>query len=263
MIERTTAVGSSNSAFNRDSFANLLSQLRGKRGIEEMSKDTGMSVSFLTKALSRQLPTRPSKRSLMKLADPTANPQYQVSLRSLMEACGYTDAVEDDAPKGVDVRVPRKTSVINAISLYYDSTPIACAMGMLTSALIAKGVGPQMNIQMRGSYFEIEDAAQDFRCVGISGFCQDKAGIQAMELVIKTRIFDALCAEEAPNAAYEKIYYILTDDREIFRFCKEQLPRIQARAMVILYTEDHVRFVDESRMGSETEQKELFPASLC
>jgi hypothetical protein len=262
MEEMCVGVSSSNSAFDKERFSDLISKLRGTRNLAEMSSDTGMSVSFLTKALSQQLPSRPSKRSLMKLTDPNAKPQYNITLSSLLDACGYTQIDEDESPMGEDTRCPGKKSFTEAVSLYFDNMPITHAMSMLVSTLIAKGIGPQVSIQLREGYFEIEDRDKDFQCVGINGFCQDDSGIQAMELVVKTRIFDALCDEENLDAAHRKVYYILTDNKKLFEACIMKLPCIHSKGTVILYTEDHVRFSDEYRKSSGAEQKDLLPSSI-
>lgn len=247
-MTNTTPMNSAlNNTYDRERFAGLVSRLKGNRSIMEMSCDTGISVSFLSKALSQNLPTRPSKRIIRRLLDSDVRPQADVTYSEFLESCGY-DAAEDTVGKKdlipiiagrADKRIPHISSLLDAISFYYDTLPITQAQCLLTNMLIAKGMGPKLDIRLRGGFFEIEDPAQGVCCVGISGFCQDKSGVEAVKMAIRTKIFDALCSDEGSVKTMDKSFYILVDDLELYNYCVEKLPPLHVRGMMVIYTDDY------------------------
>lgn len=248
-----------NPAYDELALAEAMKKLQGVRTLPKMAEDTGLSVSLLGKMSACKLPSRPSKRSLKKLSDPNSHPQANITFKQLLEICGYTaeegEVLEEIAPVGRDPRVPTPVTIENAVSLYYDGKPITLGMSMLTSMLIQNGFGPQLNIRMENGFFEIADEKADFRAVGISAFCQDKAGVEAVKLVIKTKIFDALCSEPDPVRNGERTYFILVDDMELFHYCTTTLPFFQCCDLVVLYTEDYVTFCERwSRTESAAEE---------
>lgn len=236
--------------YDREKFARLVARLKGSRTAEMMSKDTGMSVSFLSKALSQNLPTRPSMRTLSRLSGADVNPQAQISYSELLESCGY-DASEGDGCAEIEAERMDETKISPKVAAeffatYCSSIPIARAPGIITNALIAKGVGPELEIRMKDTYFEIESKDKSFRCICVCGLCDYDSVANVMKIVIRSRLYDAIFSNKnVDNETSDKVIYVLTDNLRLFEYCKFELPALKCKSMIILYTENHVTISQE------------------
>lgn len=264
-MTRQNSIGTEkNTAYDRRRYAYLVRLLQGSRTVATMAKDTDLSSSFISKSINSQLPTRPTPRSLRKLTNPDSKPQANVKISDLFEACGYQsqkgDTYEEDRLLSVDTgdAERRTTSPFEAISHYFDNKPSTLAMAMLSNALVAAGIGPQLDIKLHNTYFEIADGSSGFSAIGIQALCQDDTGARAMQLVIKARLCDALCDERAGLPAKDRIFYIVTDHKDIFRYCAERL-NIPARGTVVLLTEDYEHFCEEHTSTANPKDREQLP----
>ena len=67
---------------------NLISKVKGTRTLKQFSKDTGVSLSMLSRYINGR-GSKPSPRTLMKLASPGTNPQNGVTCDDLLIAADY------------------------------------------------------------------------------------------------------------------------------------------------------------------------------
>lgn len=81
-------MNNNDSKLNLVDFAELTKLAIGARSVEQFSKETNLSINFLTKAINNELTFRPSFNAAIKIAEAS---QSRVSLIKLLKAIGYVD----------------------------------------------------------------------------------------------------------------------------------------------------------------------------
>lgn len=89
--------------------SNLIYEIKGDRSIRQMSKDTGVSASYLTGILQGK--HTPSLKVLSKLTDPNSHPQKNISASMLSEvSVGRT--LCDDYDEDLETRIDNVTKLL-------------------------------------------------------------------------------------------------------------------------------------------------------
>lgn len=259
--------GPDNSAFNAQRFADLCRLAMGGRSILQFAKECGLSQSFLSRALNQQLPSRPSRRTLMKLTDPaTARPSNNVTLKDVMTAVGYDPVEPLPEVEPIIENEPEQSESIalwQSIADYFGPVSHTKAMSMLVDALIYRGVDKNMMICMHPGFFEVAVRNTQDKYVGISAFCQERSAIGIMKHALM-QIFTSVRSVTKDRAdAGNAIYYILTDQAELFEaFSSGEFPGFQGKGLAVLYAEDDTRFTREYWVTPKKPTENIFPVSL-
>ncbi|MBU5440659.1 hypothetical protein [Paenibacillus sp. MSJ-34] len=91
-------------SFNKEKFAALLGQAKGKRSINKFGVDTGVDPGYISRLMRSLVANAPSANVINKLASKADN---QVSVRQLMEAAGYLEQPEEIAEGAASYRFER------------------------------------------------------------------------------------------------------------------------------------------------------------
>lgn len=262
-FENSTGINS-NSAYNKKKLAELCRMAMGNRSIKQFSKDCGLSQSFLSRALNQQLTSRPSRRSLMKLTDPDANPN-NVTCRDVMAAAGYEPAefLPESEPIVENTPMPSESiTFCQSVLDYFSLLSPTQAMGMLVDALIAKGVKRDLTIHLHPGYCEVKEQKGKLTYVGISAFCKDETAIQIIKFALMHLFADV---KSIPwDFTEDTQYYILTDNRTLFDDCPNlEFQGFRGKKLAVLYADKHGSFKQECWIMPKHRPSDVFPECLA
>lgn len=225
--------------------ADLVRLSMGAYSIVQFAPICGLSVSFLSKALNMALSAKPSQRSLAKLAE--ASPVEGTSLKDFYEVCGYdTSAVADKIPKPA---LKEKIPLDQAITEYY-SSPAILGVNTFLSAWMSQNNNPDINLRLfkEGKVFTVTTRNDDFSAICVVGYCQDNNGIERTKREILSRLLEALGIADREKLSGKVCFYLITDSRELFQFCSDELPKLPSQNMVVLLSDErHTGFCEEKR----------------
>jgi len=232
--------------------AQTLRKIMAGRSIVECSEESGISISFFSKALNNRLNSKPTKRTVLRLeALAQAHDVTSITLDEIYRAAGYTDA---DIPKDEpSLRRPKgknegKRSLTSQISFVYASKNTENAMNLFLNSLIRSGAERNFDIKLRNEYFEVmqnnSKRGKKLAYVGIDAFYNNRANLNLMTVNVASKIAKSLADAESEKEQRKKIYFIMTDQKRFFDHCVRTLPPLQARGTVILYCEDGKTFSD-------------------
>lgn len=237
--------------------ADLVRLSMGAYSIVQFAPICGLSVSFLSKALNMALLAKPSQRSLAKLAE--ASPVEGTSLKDFYEACGYdTSAVADRASK---TALKEKMPLDQAITEYY-SSPAILGVNTFLSAWMSQNNNPDLELKLyqKGRLFSVTTRDDDFSAICVVGYCQDKTGIERMKMEILSRLLEALGIADREKLSGKVCFYLITDSRDLFQFCSDELPKLPSQNMVVLLSDErHLGFYEEKRRLAEGQEVEHLP----
>lgn len=265
------------SSFNSAQKHKLASQLQRRMAgasIVSFSSETGLSVSWISKALNIQLDSRPSRRTLHKIVDPEVGEVNGVSLEELYENCGYhlpnkTDGVPaEEAAEDTQTKEPAgQYSLRKALASYYVGSYIE-ALRVFLNAWDKHGNAPDISISRRADneLFTITDTDRGFNAICIPGFCQDETGASVVKNELLSRMLKAIgVADQSSCGIKDTYFYILVDSQDVYEFCcdNDKLPRIPSMNLIILLSdEDHSGFTDGFARLSEERKDNKLPVLL-
>ena len=235
----------------------LASQVRlaiGGRSLSSFAEEAGVSKSYISKIVNGKISPEspPSRKVLIKIANPkTAAPENGITLSDLFSSCGYSiTELEDEAEKGKSVYIP---ALCSTVQKHYSKgvLPMA-AVSLLMNGLAFNGAGEMMKIETKSNYFMIRIPESDKTYIGIPAFCRQK---NAFELMYRT-VLSALLVLSTMDA----VFYVLTDDREMYKRLASELQIPPKMHVSILYTEDYVFIEKEFKIGDSS--TEWNPASV-
>lgn len=240
--------------YNPQRLANLCRLYIGDRSVVSFASEVGLSRSFVAHLVCAQLPSRPSKRSLLKFTDEEkAKAQNNIRREDILKAAGYSDLLKDinSIQKRTEGTVPAygKLPMADAIARYYFADLPLLPMHMFTDLLVDNLNRGELdiNVSVKTGTFRISHAVSNTTFFGIPAYCDRNEGIELMKDSVKVRLVEALCASQKVEGSV--CFCILTDRREIYdNFCRN-LPELPGKSINVLLTEDHVRFCEESMIG--------------
>lgn len=225
--------------------ADLVRLSMGAYSIVQFAPICGLSVSFLSKALNMALLAKPSQRTLAKLAE--ASPVEGTSLKDFYEACGYDSSAVSD--KVSESALKEKMPLDQAITEYY-SSPAVIGVNTFLSAWMSQNNDPDINLRLfkEGKVFTVTTRNDDFSVICVVGYCQDNTGIERMKREILSRLLEALGIADREKLSGKTCFYLITDSRELFQFCSDELPELPSQNMVVLLSDErHTGFCEEKR----------------
>lgn len=254
-----TTIGSA-SEFNsaeKSKLADLVRLSMGTASIVQFSPICGLSVSFLSKALNMALNTRPSRKTLAKLAE--ASEAKGTTLKDFYDACGYDSATIDEITTNEEKN--QRVSFAEAERAYFAS-PAVMAVSQFLSRWVTNGNSSDVDFKLYedGKVFIVSDRTSEFKAICIAGFCQDKAGMNVMRSEIMARTFAALGVADKTGIPESAYFYLLTDSEEMFDFCSKDLPKLSSQNMVVLLSdEQHTCFCKQGLRLSEGQEAAQLP----
>lgn len=261
-FENSTGINS-NSAYDKKRLAELCRMAMGNRSILQFSKDCGLSQSFLSRVLNQKLTSRPSRRSLMKLTDPDANPN-NVTHRDVMAAAGYelTESLPESEPIVESTPLPSESiTFCQSVLDYFSLLSPTQVMGMLVDALITKGVNRNLTIHLHPGYCEVKEPKGKLTYVGISAFCKDETAVKIMKFALMYLFADG---NSIPwDFSEDKLYYIMTDNMTLFNACpKLEFRGFRGKRLAVLYADKNGKFKQECWIMPEHKPSDVFPECL-
>lgn len=244
--------------YNKVKFGQLVRDMKGRYSSREYAARTGLSESFISKAISGSIDNPPSKRTMLKLG--RAVSEVHVPIEELLEAAGYPvgqDGERDDGSLDLN-KADDKRSMSAAISEYYGGD-LRSAKYEFERALTDKAIKGAVSTWMDGDagYFTVTDEEDGQIFVGIPAYCGFQDGSAAVAFA-SALLYDRLAREpEARN----QIFYILCDNDEIYKELFMMKRNEMPLATVLLYTDDHRSFKHESLLeGSNFEPEKIAEA---
>lgn len=254
-----TTIGSA-SEFNsagKSKLADLVRLSMGTASIVQFAQTCDLSVSFLSKALNMALTTRPSQKTLAKLAG--ASQAKGTTLKDFYNACGYDSATIDEIATNEEKNM--RVSFAEAERAYFAS-PAVMAVSQLLSVWMKSGNSSDVNINLyeEGKVFIISDRTSEFKAIFIACYSQDVAGMNVMRSEIMARTFAALGVADKTGIPESAYFYLLTDSEEMFDFCSKDLPKLSSQNMVVLLSdEQHTCFCKQGLRLSEGQEAAQIP----
>lgn len=242
-------------------FGTFLRYLKGTRSAREFAIDTDLSESFVSKAVNGLQKNRPSKRTVLKLLN--ANSERLVDKRKLFAAAGYEeqefDGIADTEPEDLS-----QLSTARMITRYYGEDPFT-AMCELLKALTEHGLKGDITCRFyqQFGYFEATDDRTGQVYVGINAYLKPPAngseenGISESDKELRSIVAIAFSTGQTfsrvikSDDAKEKIVYILTDNERIFQALRDNLPKNETKATIVVMTDDHQGFCQEIVLNGE------------
>lgn len=236
------------SAFDKVRFGQIVRDMKGRYSTREYAARTGLSESFLSKAITGGIDNPPSKRTMLKLGSAVSD--IQVPLDELLEAAGYT-AIEEasqeqgEIPEVVTGAAEGKLSRSASIREYYGGDLRSAKYAFETIMTDKVIEGPVTTWMDRNAgYFTITDATTGQEYVVIPAYCGFNEGAAGV-LFAAAELYNKLAVKEE---AADQIFYILCDNEDIYRMLigvkKNEMPK----ATVVLLTDDHRTFKQETAL---------------
>ena len=224
-LTKSSDIDLKNREYDALELANLLKKFKGEKTTTDFSKETGVSITYLTKLLNGNSPSRPSKKYLRRIAFPEfGNRSSDVSYEDLLKAAGYSDVEIDTAVllKDSGIRLPAEAK--------RKSFPISFMIdNLLESGEISCGFDIH-NAENNG-WFVINTAQSKILCVSALYDCteiEDKEQKTAHDFMVAT-----LTQENLDK------YYILTNQRKLVDDIKKVLPKLPGIDLYVILTDDY------------------------
>ena len=247
-----TQITSGLNEVQKKSYANLVRRSMGDMTISEFSARSGLSVSFLSKSLNSALQTKPSQRSLAKLAK--ATPEGGPSIKDYYEVCGFDSTILAGRQPEI-----KKMPLQEAIWTYY-SSPSVMGINNFLMAWMGHDNGSDLDLRLfqGGNIFTIRKREDAFSGIVITAYCQDAAAIELLKSKVLAQMLEALGVADRENLP-SATYYFLTDQIELFQFCSNDLPKLPSQDVVVLLADQkHSGFCKETlRLADGSTGKQL------
>lgn len=221
----------------KQAFADLVRSSMGSMTIVEFSSISGLSVSFVSKALNKALLSKPSQRSLEKLVK--ATPGGGPSIEEYYKACGLDTTILKNRRA---IPETKKMPLQEAVWTYY--SPAVMGIDTFLSAWMAHNNDSDIDLRLfqGGNVFTMKKRGDDFAAVVATVFCQDDNGITALKSIVPNQMLMALGVADKENL-HAPTYYFLTDRSPLFEFCANDLPKLPSQNVVVLLAnENHSGF---------------------
>lgn len=266
--KRTSAaesVRSSNSAgvlktdYDPKTFGAVLRVMKGRRTSVQFAIETGLSSSYICKAVSGHAQARPSRRTVIKLM--SAKTEAPFDRRELARAAGYDEAEIGALPAAEESE--HTASLTATIRKYYGEDPFV-AMNELQRALSVNVLrGDVSSYYYRESdYFEIKDMQSGQIYAGINAYVRpisvsgdedrsqeeiESDAVVPIAFAVGKTYNDIIKSDRAKDI----IVYILTDNEKIYRSCHSVIQMDATKATIAVFTDDHQGFSKEMVLDGE------------
>lgn len=222
--------------YEQKELGELINRARGNRTVSQFAAQAGVSRSTVSDLIHCRMPSKPTKRTLMKLFHKNAEP----AAGTLQEALRLAHYAPYERQNGTE---NSKASVIKPLQMLLEL--------LIETAQISLQFQVDMGPNGRTA---IVDSATRRKFIGLPAFRNETMSAAETELILKAMLLDEVFSEDAEKG--EATYMILVDDEEVYGRAA-QLPLLQCRAMyVVLTDQEHNRFYRglEIRRAGETAQ---------
>ncbi len=245
-------------------FGVFVRDMKGTKSVREFAIETGLSESYVSKAIIGRAMGQPSKRTLLKLL--RAQTEVPVKRRDLAEVAGYeTLDLEDEPDVGPETGHPLSTAAV--ITRYYGKDHFT-AMGEFLKALSEHGMDSDItsHFYREAGYFEVADNMTGNVYVGINAYLRPlesgdevdgNSDAEDEDNVVFSIAFSVglnFNRVIVSGDAKDKVVYILTDNERVYEGCQNVIPKNKTKATVVVLTDDHQGFRKEKVLdGSEND----------
>lgn len=237
------AESESKETYVNNNLISLLKKAIGSRSIIEFTNQCGLSISFVSRLLNNNLPSRPSKRSFLKMAPNLGN---GVTLSQLLTAAGYEEDFNFDYPKEAENETKLDFSMR---SPSYITAP-TYAMSLLVNVLVqSKQLTMPIDISVQPGLFEVKSKIDGKCLVGLPALCQKDADkINLMSQTLKRSFIMALdiYSEQLKNVCF----VMITNQESIFEDFGSNLNAMDDIELYNVFTEDCYSFCREKQVCS-------------
>ncbi len=238
-------------AFDKGEFAEFMRTMKGDKSSREFALTTGLSDSFISKAVNGYIDSSPSKRTLLKLL--CAKTDKPVNRRELVRVAGYpVDGLDWEAMDWEDEE-EQPVSTAETIARYYGGNHyLAC--GRLMKALAEHGVTGDMSsyFYREGGYFDIKDEKTGQVYVGINVYCNAEKDREnaVWSLVFSLALtYNKIAMSEG---AKDKVVIIMTNDEQIYEGCRKLNFEKVPKATVVVLTDEFKGFRKEDVLSGKS-----------
>ena len=230
---------------NRD-LVTLLKKAIGSRSIIEFTNQCGLSISFVSRLLNNNLPSKPSKRSFLKMAKHLNN---GVTIMQLLEVAGYS--VDYEYEKALEHETLNEFSPCMRA---FAEGP-SYAMSLLVNVLVVKKllIMP-LNISLQPGLFEIESKV-DGRCiVGLPAICgNDENDIEAV--VQKTNLSFIMALDLYHSQKRDVCFVLITNQNAVMEAFGKNFHSANGFDVYAVMTSDYCSFSDEKHICFRSDEE--------
>ena len=263
---RRKAADGSNTGYDPEIFSAVLRGMKGGMTSDQFAIETGLSNSYICKAVSGHAMSRPSRRTVIKLMSAKTGAPFD--RKELVRAAGYDEADLDIRP---DIKAVEQTaSLTETIRKYYGGDPYI-AMSELLRALSLNALKGDVSTYYyrKSDHFEIKDMVTDQIYAGINAYVKpvsiDGDDGRTTEEIERTAVVSIAFEVSKTyseiirgDRAKDKIVYILSDNERIYEGCRSVIQKNATRATIAVFTDDHQGFCKEMVLdGTESDYVSL------
>lgn len=259
LIMSSNAAGEVKPGYDPETFGAVLRGIKGRMTSDQFAIETGLSSSYICKAVSGHAKARPSRRTIIKLL--SARTEAPFDRKELVRVAGYDEAELGALPAVEETK--QAASLTASIRKFYGADPFA-AMSELQRALSLNVLNGDVSsyYHREPDYFEIKDMQSGQVYAGINAYvrpvkvsgdedrsAKDIDGNAVFPIAFAAgRTYNEIVKDDGARA---KIVYILTDNERIYEGCRSVIKTNATRATVVVFTDDHQGFSKEMVLDGE------------
>lgn len=233
----------SNKTYKNPELVNLIKKAIGSRSIVRFAELSGLSTSFLSRLLNNNLPSRPSKRSLCKMAK--VEFENGVTLDKIFEVAGYIEGEE----RGTMRLFSSLGGIGKTETVPQYARTVTYPMSLLVNTLAQQNrFDMQFDISVQPGLFEVKIKTRNEMIVGLSAICEaekEKASFSALQLSL------IMAINMYNQQLKDKCFVIITNQETIYNTFGNGLQFPNDMKLCVVLTNDYHSFCKERWVESE------------
>lgn len=239
----------------------VVKNLIGTRSVTAFCDEAGLSRGYVSRLLNDKLESKPTVRTLAKLAH-TSDRNVDETFSVLLSICGYNVSEEERIN---EIRIAKREARVHELRRndlemeeYEDVNLKASAIGLLFSTLLTMGV----LVRPMGVFDP--DACIEF---GIDGLCYERViavpafcGNTSQEFIAERDALSRMMKSALERREQTPLYLILTDDRDVFDYMCDLIKKLRiVCAYVLKANKEGTKFIDQRFFSTdESRQEDVF-----
>lgn len=211
--------------YKAEKLANLARLCIGNRTLVQFSAESGLSVSFLSRLINGKLNSKPTKKSLNRIAYPSyGKAQNNVTYLQLLEAAGYH--LEDEQVKKAVAEAQ------NSVPEYARKLSFSISF-MIDNLIDSNEIGLDFNIQTYNSIGWFVISSMNLRILCVPIICEESEVFEKKQMAAVNFMVAVTTQKNLDK------YYILTNQENFSDEIKTVLPKLPGIDVFILETFDY------------------------
>ena len=226
----------------------LVRELMGRKNVGTFSNEAGLSRGYVSRLINNKLKSKPSIRTLAKIAYTSGDKEYEI-FSELLNICGYTDIIVEE--KENQIRIAKREARVQQLRRNNEDVEIyegidlkASAMGLLFTKFLMMGV----SVKPMGSFDP--DEAVEFgitgfkfeRIVAIPAFC----GKSNQEIMAERDVLQRLLKSISLKREHTPLYLVMTDNANVFDYISKLINELEnILAYILKADKEGTKFIEQ------------------